>query len=163
MEAGEKYWSVLGPIWDSIDISSPDSFDRTFKAVPRKLGSLYAAHFCQSEVCNGGFTQFFWNSTGVLAPEAADAFGEIGQHEVANVVQRAMSIMGSPYARDRASRWSALARLSGAPLQGGRSQYTNVRLFEPLEKEFYSLLRTEAGGFETAADRYAVAIEMEGC
>jgi len=78
------------------------------------------------------------------------------------VVQRAKSIMGSPYTRDRAARWSALARLGGAPLQEGRSQYTNVRLFESLENEFYSLLRAEAGGFETAEDRYAAAIETEG-
>jgi Domain of unknown function (DUF4375) len=27
---------------------------------------------CQSEVCNGGFDQFFYNGTGVLAPEAAE-------------------------------------------------------------------------------------------
>jgi hypothetical protein len=29
-------------------------------AAHSQVGLLYAAHFCQSEVCNGGFTQFFW-------------------------------------------------------------------------------------------------------
>ncbi|WP_369973953.1 DUF4375 domain-containing protein [Polaromonas sp. SP1] len=32
---------------------------------------LFAVHWCQSEICNGGFMQFFANSTGVLAPEVA--------------------------------------------------------------------------------------------
>jgi hypothetical protein len=146
MQPGERYWSVLDPIWDTIDIGSADSFDRTFRAVPSNLGLLYSAHFCQSEVCNGGFSQFFWNSTGVLAPEAVDGFTEIGQPGVASVVGRAMSLLGSPYLRDRIARWTALERLSGTQSQPevkvGDFQYRRVLLFEPLEREFYSLLST---------------------
>jgi hypothetical protein len=79
MQPGEQYWNAIDPIWDDIDIDTSESFQRTFQNVPRKLGLLYAAHFCQSEVCNGGFTQFFRNSTGVLAPEAIEGFAAIGQ------------------------------------------------------------------------------------
>src|ERR1700680_3059322 len=28
----------------------------------------YAAHFCQSEICNGGFEQLFYNGTGASMP-----------------------------------------------------------------------------------------------
>jgi len=162
MEAGERYWSILEPFWDSIDIDSAESFDRTFKSVPRSVGLLYAAHFCQSEVCNGGFTQFFWNSTGVLAPEAVEGFAVIGQRDVSGVVRRAMSLLGWQYERDRAARWVALRRVDTrkdeqtAPAEPGG--YQRVKLFEPLEQEFYSLLRSEAGGFEIAADEYAERI-----
>jgi hypothetical protein len=86
-------------------------FAQTFGEVPRSVGLLYAAHFCQSEVCNGDFTQFFWNSAGVLAPEAVDGFIVIGQPHVADVLQRAMNMLGSPFRRDRAARWSALDAL----------------------------------------------------
>jgi catechol 2,3-dioxygenase-like lactoylglutathione lyase family enzyme len=160
VEPGEKYWSILEPIWDSIDIGTPEVFEQTFGAVPRSVGLLYAAHFCQSEVCNGGLTQFFWNSTGVLAPEAVDGFQAIGQAKVASVVQRAVKMLGDPYPRVRSDRWQALEKLRDHPVGTDSSEqpsYENVALFEPLEDEFYSLLASEAGGFENAADAYATA------
>jgi hypothetical protein len=158
MEPGETYWNAIEPIWDSIDIDSAELFQTTFERVPRELGLLYAAHFCQSEICNGGFTQFFSNSTGVLAPETVEGFMAIGQAKVANVVRRAMSTLGSPYLRDRAARWAALDGLPGAR---GHSRHRNIDLFRPLEEDFYSLLRTDGGGFENAADGYVVAIGYE--
>src|SRR5271170_7900760 len=100
MEPGEIYWDVIEPIWDDIDIDSAESFQQTFQNVPRELGLLYAAHFCQSEVCNGGFTQFFWNSTGVLAPEAVKGFEAISQPQLANVLSQAMALLGAPYLRE---------------------------------------------------------------
>ena len=162
MESGEKYWSVLDPIWNLIDIGSPDEFARTFAGVPRNVGLLYAAHFCQSEVCNGGFTQFFWNSTGVLAPEAAEGFAVIGQPGVAAAVRRAMRMLGGSFPRVRAERWSALKALSGEAEEVHDSLqlagYRNVAAFGPVEEEFYTLLGDEAGGFEIAADAYATKI-----
>jgi hypothetical protein len=40
------------------------------------------------------------------------------------------------------------------------SNYKNVRIFEPLEEQFYSLLETEAGGFAVAAHTYAEVYEI---
>ena len=161
MEPGEKYWSVLEPIWDTINIDTAETFARTFGEVPRSLGLLYAAHFCQSEVCNGGFTQFFRNSTGVLAPEAVEGFIGIGQPRIASVVQRAINLLGSKFRRDRAARWSALDTLRGEHKQRDSADcppYRNIDLFRALENEFYSLLESEAGGFEKASDAYATKI-----
>jgi len=159
MEPGEKYWSVIDPIWDMIDIDTAETFVRTFEGVPRSIGLLYAAHFCQSEVCNGGFTQFFWNSTGVLAPEAVEGFKAIGQPNVADVVQSAINMLGTPFTRDRPARWSALDTLRGGrvgePTPDGRPLYKSIDSFKALEREFYSLRESEAGGFENAADSYA--------
>jgi hypothetical protein len=67
------YWDVVEPYWNQIDIQDPDIFQHTFQSAPKISGLMFAAHFCQSEVCNGGFHQFFWNSTGVLAPEESKA------------------------------------------------------------------------------------------
>src|ERR1700733_12120442 len=122
MEPGENYWSVLDPVWDKINIDTPETFTQTFGDVSRSVGLLYAAHFCQSEVCNGGFTQFFWNSTGVLAPEAVDGFIAIRQAKVASVVQRAMKMLGEPFHRDRSGRWRALETLRGEPEREDQSE-----------------------------------------
>src|SRR5215468_5622343 len=78
------YWSIVEPVWNAINIGDgPEIFAQTFASVPRVSGLIFAAHFCQSEICNGGFRQFFWNSTGVLAPEAVVGFRDIGQAQVA--------------------------------------------------------------------------------
>jgi hypothetical protein len=138
MEPGEAYGKAIDPIWDDIDIDSVESFQRTFQNVPSELGLLYAAHFCQSEVCNGGFTQFFWNSTGVLAPETVEGFVAIGQVKVADVVRRAMSMLGSPYLRDRAARWLALDGLAPAadqqPGSTGHAGYKISTYSDPWSK-----------------------------
>lgn len=175
------YWSSIEPIWDVINIDTPEAFLVTFAKVRPELGALYAAHFCQSEVCNGGFTQFFWNSTGVLAPEAVKAFKAIGLAQTSNIVQKAMDMLCQPYLRDRAPRQKALRSLhpenEEPPVENGTHEegteerdllaliaqdtvpgYRRVKAFSPLEEEFYLGLESEKGGFELAADKYAERI-----
>src|ERR1700724_4631038 len=111
------YWSIVKPRWDAINISGgPEVFAQTFGSAPRASGLLFAAHFCQSEICNGGFHQFFWNSTGVLAPEAVEGFREIGQAQVAAVIEKGMSLFGSVYPRDRKERQTRLTEVSRSSL-----------------------------------------------
>jgi len=141
-----SYWEAVEPIWDKISINDVEMFLETYAQAPPHAALLYAAHFCQSEVCNGGFHQLFYNSTGVLAPEAVRGFHAIGQHKVAETVQAAMDVIGSPYPRDRELRWAILSRFS-------------PRDFDALNEQFYAILDTEAGGFEAAADDYAARSE----
>lgn len=115
---------------------------KSYSKAPPPAGLLYASHFCQSEVCNGGFSQFFSNSTGVLAPEAVQGFRAIGQESVAKVVESAMLPLGSPYIRDREERQAVLETLP-------------PKAFDDLDERFFALIETEAGGFQSAADRYA--------
>jgi hypothetical protein len=141
MERGSLY-----SIWDVINIyDGPGVFLTTLNQVSRETGLLFAAHSCQSEVCNGGFRQFFCNSTGVLAPEAVDGFTAIGQVQLGNLLRQAMALLGSPYIREREARQAALDLLPP-----GR--------FEELDDKFFALLGSEAGGFEVATDKYAARI-----
>lgn len=137
------YWNLVEPVWELIDIyEGPVVFLDTYgrASIPSRL--LFAAHFCQSEVCNGGFWQFFRNSTGVLAPEAVEAFKAIGLSELATVIEQAMEIFGPEYIRDRGLRQKLLESLDDS-------------MFNQLDSRFFELIATEAGGFEEAANRYA--------
>jgi hypothetical protein len=125
----------------------PEVFARTFASAPRASGLLFAAHFCQSEICNGGFQQFFGNSTGVLAPGAVEGFREIGQTQISAVVEKAMSLFGSVYPRDRNERQTLLTEVS-------RSS------FDAFDEMFYSLIDSEVGGFKPTADRYAATVDL---
>ncbi len=110
-----RYWDAVEPFMEVPNIyDGPDTFLSTFAKVPRPIGLVYAAHFCLSEVHNGGFLQFFKNSTGVLAPEALEGFRLIGMPELASVMKTAMDVLGPEYPRDREARWGAI--LTASPL-----------------------------------------------
>ena len=57
------YWRIVAPIWDDVSIyDGPEVFLRGFAAAPRRARNLMVAHWCVSEVRNGGLGQFFSNS-----------------------------------------------------------------------------------------------------
>ena len=136
------YWDIVETVWDVIDIyEGPETFRQTYSSVPKESGLMFAAHFCQSEVCNGGFEQFFWNSTGVLAPEAVEGFLEIGLTQVASLISSSMALLGQPYPRDRDERHARLSEVTKGAL-------------DPLDESLFALIESEEGGFEAAANRY---------
>ena len=92
-------------VWDAISIyHAPDIFLTQFNSAPVAARSLFAAHWCQSEVRNGGLHQFFSNSTGILAPEAIAAYQMIGMPKLASVIEAAARWFGSDYPRRREIR-----------------------------------------------------------
>jgi hypothetical protein len=148
---GAIYWSLVEPIWDSISIyDGPAVFLHQFRTARPEVGHLLAAHWCQSEVCNGGFHQFFCNSTGVLAPEALNGFLAIGLHEWARLLEEAMRFFGRSYPREREVRVQELPSASGE-----REKWDP---FFSLDEQFYEWLHAEDYRFERAADEYAKSI-----
>jgi hypothetical protein len=140
---GETYWAVVEPVWEHINIyDGPEVFLLTYASAPRNARLLYASHFCQSEVCNGGFDQFFSNSTGVLGPEALEGFRAIEMPVTASVVEEALKQLGQPYPRDRGEREERLEGVSQSFLS-------------ELDERFFKLIVSENGGFPKAADRFA--------
>jgi len=61
---------------------------------------VLAALQCDGEVCNGRFRQFFRNSTGNLAPEAAEGLELLDFPDCAKALRDAMSLFGDPCPRD---------------------------------------------------------------
>lgn len=146
-EPGARYWSLVEPICEKISIyDGPKVFVRQFRAAPRAAASLLAAHWCQSEVCNGGLDQFFSNSTGVLAPEALEAYRAMGLGEWADILAEAMRFFGEPYPRE--------CQLREVKLSVGDRSVRRSR-FEALNQRFYDWVNAEDCRWERAADRYA--------
>ena len=144
------YWDLIEPVWEKISIyDGPAVYLEGIRAVPEHVGLLFAAQWTYAETANGGFCQFFLNSTGVVAPEAVRGFRAIGQLDTAAIVERAMAHFGPVYPRDGRER-NALMQTSPDP-----SVYKHDPSFDALDKEMWRLVAEEAGGFEAAADRYA--------
>lgn len=58
----------------------------------------------EMEVNNGGFSQFFYNSSGDFAGEMVEAFREIGAEKTAAICQQALDAVGQPLPQNRAER-----------------------------------------------------------
>jgi hypothetical protein len=150
---GSTYWNVIEPVWNKISIyDGGEVFVSQFSALKPAVGDLYAVHWCQSEVRNGGFYQFFTNSTGVLAPEALVGFKNIGLDDCADALQEAMKYFGQPYPREQEDRYEKLP-----PRAGNRAEWDP---FYDIDERFYKALKTKKDRFERAADLYAA--EMLG-
>jgi hypothetical protein len=148
----EGYWNHIELFWESVSIyDGPDEFLLHFTEMPEHAAHLFALHWCASEVCNGGFYQFFFNSTGVLAPEAVAGFSAIGMPRTAAVVTAAIASFGEPYPRDREERQDALDALD----PNGTDDGDWDSAFTDLDNRFYDLVGGENGGMERAAERYA--------
>ncbi len=160
-------------MFESVRLDDPASYFASITKVARPQLLMFAAHFCLSEVNNGGLLQFFWNSTGVLAPEAIEGFEAIGMPELASKVSAAASLLGAPFPRDRDERWDALLAASGRTedqLESIFKRNSNLYLcfeettrdlnFESLSNQALELSRSENGDFGNAATKYAESLNL---
>jgi hypothetical protein len=111
-------WVSIALVWDAVSIyDGPEVLDASLAfATPEQRG-LYAIWWTNSEVCNGGFDQYFLNATGIVWPYAVEGLRQIGAHEVEAIVRRAGTLFptGSPPA-DRGKRQRALDQIDQAAL-----------------------------------------------
>ena len=100
---------------------------------PRTLNEaqrcLVAFGSLRTQVNNGGFSQYFFNSSGDLAPDAVAAAAVMGAHDVATLLSRAMALLGDPYPRELALRQERLEELEDAAEEP----------FETLDLDYYQL------------------------
>jgi uncharacterized protein DUF4375 len=83
----------------------------------------------ESEVNNGGFRQYFHNSSGALALDVVDALKAIGAEATADIVQRALNAVGDTITiwSDDAARQGSVKSLSPQARQ----------ILEELDREYY--------------------------
>lgn len=164
-----SYSAKIAPLFGRVKTyGGVPEFWLSIEGVSRPLLLLYAAHFCLSEIHNGGFLQLFWNSTGILVPEAIEGCRALGMPELARVFASAAGILGSPYPRDRESRWDALLAASSLNSEEIEQAFkTSARFYVAFETitatlrfrettdRAWKLAETENGGFQERACRYA--------
>lgn len=72
---------------------------------------LYVTQTLEQEINNGGFSQYFFNSSGDLANELIDAFNAIGAHKTAAICQKALSAFHDTVPTDRPRRQAVMERM----------------------------------------------------
>ncbi|MCA8919981.1 MAG: DMP19 family protein [Planctomycetes bacterium] len=103
-------WLVIEVIWEWADFYGEyPPFVEQMDELTTGQRAVYATTWLDREVKNGGFYQFFENSTGMLGPEALAGFRVIGMGESADCVKAAFRYFGmKPYPRDTDERTDRL-------------------------------------------------------
>lgn len=79
-------------------------YGEEISALSRPERVVYVCQALEAEVNNGGFSQFFFNSSGELANEVVDAFAAIGAVKTAEICKKAVSIYDGEVPADRDER-----------------------------------------------------------
>gem|GEM_PF-427706 len=117
---------ILDPVWWSADIyGTVVDYERCLQPFSREQRLMYALLWYRAEVDNGGHDQFFFNSTGIVFPDALSAFRELDLTEGVSILAEAARRMGGTPARDRVQRQRQLESLGPQ--------------FDDLDSRFYAL------------------------
>jgi hypothetical protein len=120
------------------DLRTPRPIDEaTAGASPGQIVA-YCVPYSHADICNGGFHQYFSNSTGDLASITIDALHRIGDHQRAELMMRAMGrFPGGVAPKKRAERQAILASIDF------RSDWRTWA--RPIEDAYYALDGKELG------------------
>jgi hypothetical protein len=126
MDDGQLFWAVIAKAWP--DVEEPDDRKKLQHATAGQRAILATTIFIR-ELDNGGFEQFFYNSSGDIADEVIAGFVRLGSPEHAGVVRQALAFFGPNGATaNQSARRDMLQRTSKADKDA---------FFEPLSQKLY--------------------------
>jgi hypothetical protein len=124
--AGNDWFAVIEPVWWTANIyDSLAEYESSLKPFSHSQRVLSALHWYIAEVNNGGHEQFYFNSTGIVWPDALEAFRLIGVPEGAEIIQQSADRFADSPSRERDARQRQMEEKSPD--------------FEDLDARFYSL------------------------
>jgi len=102
---GKNPWKVVGDVFLKLINRAPEKMSEAEWIVYRVWSLL-------GEVSNGGFDQYFFNSSGDHATRTRDALRAIGDTKGLKVLEEAMAVFPGEVSDDRDIRWKQLDGLS---------------------------------------------------
>ena len=103
----ELVQTVIDSIKDFVGELGPDEDDYDLvRQTPKSAQFFWAMRLLESEVNNGGFEQYFWNSSSTLSDVALDAYLTIGADKYVDFLKRALEITGSESSATRRQRFT---------------------------------------------------------
>ena len=110
--SGDDAFAVIEPVYWSANIyESLAEYEASLQRFSRPQRLLVALHWYVAEVNNGGHDQFYSNSTGIVWPDALDAFEAIGVPDGAEIIRESAGRLGGSPSREREERSRQLAEL----------------------------------------------------
>ena len=124
-------------VFDNIIEKFADDYEKEFSTVmglSKGRQTIYIIWVVEAEVNNGGFNQYYYNSSGQFAEFAPDAFNLIGANKYADLVTKANNI----YTKEN----KKITKNLDGTIEGFSKSYDDNPLNE-LDSIFYELANTE--------------------
>ena len=110
---GGDYFAVIEPVFLFVSIyDGPRRYENDLAKFSTEQRLVLAYHWYLSEVNNGGHDQFYYNSTGIVWPDALKAFRELGHSEVVAIIDASLSRLGGNPSLDRDERLEQLEQMN---------------------------------------------------
>jgi len=117
---------VIDPLWWSVSIyDSKEKYEKDLQPYSFHQRAVFAMMWYIDEVNNGGHSQFYSNSTGIVWEDAMNGFELIGLIEGKDIIEESAKRFGSRPSFDRTEREIALDKLD--------------KNFDDLDSRFYKL------------------------
>ncbi|OIQ33068.1 MAG: hypothetical protein BM555_04730 [Crocinitomix sp. MedPE-SWsnd] len=123
-------------VFDNLTTKLEDNYEREFEIITslsEERQTIYAIWLVEAEVNNGGFNQFYVNSSGQFAEIAEMAFKNVNSEKLANLMAKANKI------------WQEenLAERQDGSMESFSESYEDNPLND-LDSEFYDLCESES-------------------
>lgn len=109
----DDVYNIIEPLMWDVDIYSGEtSYNQSLKNYSDEQKYVFAIWEYSLEVNNGGHTQFYYNSTGIVWEDAINGFQKIGLTEYYDIIKESISRFGKNPSKDRQKRQSQLDELT---------------------------------------------------
>jgi hypothetical protein len=117
---------VIDPLWWTVSIyDSKEKYEKDLAPFSSHQRAVFALMWYMTEVNNGGHSQFYSNSTGIVWEDAMKGFELIGLMEGKEIIEESARRFGTRPSFDRTERENALDKLD--------------QDFDDLDSRFYKL------------------------
>ncbi len=101
-----SYWDSIEAAFDRVSIyDGYKKFCKQMKHEPDHVRHLLCVHWTDSEISNGGYSQYFYNPIGMLALDAVNGYLAIGPNDLAGLMTKAIGRLGAAkFPADRKKR-----------------------------------------------------------
>ena len=109
----DHYFVVIEPVYWAVSIyDGVERYENDLANFSTEQRLVLAFHWYMCEVNNGGHDQFYFNSTGIVWPDALEAFTRLGLPEMAAIIIESVNRLGGNPSLDTEVRQKQLEQLN---------------------------------------------------
>lgn len=128
---------ILQAVFDNLSEKQPNDYEKEYESVlswNKERQAIYIIWILEAEVNNGGFNQFYFNSSGQFYKHLPEALKLVGAEQFGNLTQEANEI----YEENK----NRLKEFDDGSMESFSDSYKDNPL-NKLDTEFYELYKTE--------------------
>lgn len=129
--------NLLQVVFDNLSMKQPKDYEKEYKTVMswnKSRQAIYMIWVLETEVNNGGYNQFYFNSSGQFYKHLPDALKFVGANKFADLTDRANSTFEKENPK--------ITQHQDGTLEGFSKSYDD-NLLKKLDDEFYKLYKIE--------------------